>query len=192
MKKLSNQSMILALIGWGLVACSPNQLWDLSGVAGTHKSSGGNTENADRQLETRDTTDRTSCSGAPSENMSLTNNPWVLNYEFTNGATVTQYISFQQDFMTVEYNCNWRNQTKTARVKVPVQISKNEFKILQGDHDEVSMYSGNDTFYCVADVPSDTVQYSFTGDCLSFDFPDRPIVLPSAIPHNNDERATQH
>ncbi len=131
-------------------------------------------------LVTRDITDRSSCQGPAALNSSLAGGTWKLNYSFNNGATVDQYISFEENFMVVENNCHWHHQTKTARVKVPIKIAAGEFEIQAGDSSQEIIHGELEEFYCVADVPIDLVKFSFVGRCLSFDFSDRSMVLAPA------------
>lgn len=131
-------------------------------------------------LGTRDITDRSACQGTALSDYSLPGRTWKLNYTFNNGATVDQYISFEEHFMVVENNCSWHHQTKTARVKVPIQLGTGEFEIQSRDSSQEIIQSDNEAFYCIADVPSDSVKFSFVGRCLSFNFSDRSILLAPA------------
>ncbi len=131
-------------------------------------------------LVTRDVTDRSACQGPAPLNSSLAGQAWKLNYSFSNGATVDQYIFFDEHFMVVENNCRWQNQTKTARVKVPIRITEGEFEIQSGDSSQETIPGGDEEFYCIADVPTDIVKFSFVGNCLSFDFSAGSIVLAPA------------
>ena len=134
----------------------------------------------DGSLVSRDITDRSACQGPAVLDSSLVGSTWKLNYSFSNGATVDQYISFDEDFMIVENNCRWHHQTKTARVKVPIKIASGEFEIQTGESSQEIIHSDREEFYCIADVPTDLVKFSFVGRCLSFDFSDRSIVLAPA------------
>ncbi len=172
--------LLILILCSGLWACSENPKSSSGSFLGAPKNARNPANQDDGSLVTRDTTDRSLCHGATSAEKPLAGRTWKLNYSFSNGATVDQYISFQENFMLVENNCSWRNQTKTARVKVPIQMDVHQFEIQAGDSDQKIIHSENEEFYCVVDVPNDLVKFSFVGSCLSFDFPDRPIVLAPA------------
>ncbi len=178
------RSLLILILSSTLLACTKADLDPSFSLTPAPRRS---TAAADDSLVTQDVTDRTICVGPVAVPSSLPGSTWQLNYSFNNGATVDQYISFGEDFMVVENNCQWRHQTKTARVKVPIHLENNFFEIKAGDTSEEVIRSQKEEFFCVADVPTDQVKFSFVGKCLRFDFPNKAIILVPLEPNRLDQ-----